>query len=144
MIDSQTTDSLAVLNRLFRSVYRSLPAYLEQAHPWPGSAGSRGVEALDRMAADHRTLAERLAEAILDQGGPLDAGRFPMEFTDLHDVSLDFLLGEIERRLEQELPELKRSVYELAKTPALHPLADDVRRTAQEHLAMLKQLRSAG
>lgn len=85
-------DPVQALNRLLQILYRSLPVYLEIAHPWTTNCDQPACDLLGRMAADHRHYAGRIAEAMQEARGCVDYGSFPMAFTGLHDVSLAYLL----------------------------------------------------
>lgn len=137
------TDTIGLLNRLFRIVHRSLPVYLAQAQPWPGPEGEKAQELLARMAADHRALAQRIAAAIRQEGGVVDFGRFPIEFTGMHDVAVDFILRKVHERLEHKVHMMSRCVDDLAGAPSLQPIAEDTLRITLEHLAAIREMQNA-
>ena len=90
-------DELKILNRLLAIVYRSLPMYLAEAGPWTHAGDEQAVRVLRAILTDARHYSQRIAEVILAHRGALDLGEFPMEFTDLNLLSLDFLLTELVR-----------------------------------------------
>lgn len=137
------TDTVSLLNRLFRIVHRSLPVYLAQARPWPGRDGQKAQELLARMAADHQALATRLAAAIRREGGAVDFGRFPLEFTSMNDLTVDFILRKVHQRLEQKVRAMSRYVDDLADAPSLQPIAEDIQRLTLEHLAAMREMQNA-
>ena len=136
MSDSRTIESL---NRLLRIVHCSLPAYLHVVHPWTGRRGREVLDLLRRIAEDHGRLACRLAEAIRQRGGVPDARGFPDEFTDLHDVALDFLVRKVIERQVCELAAIECDVAELERDPELRSLAQNLMATARLHLELLRQ-----
>ena len=79
-------DPIDVLNRLLRLLCRSLPVYLESTRPSdpldPRDLGHR----LSVIAADQRALARRVADAISERKGQVEAGHFPVEFTAINDL----------------------------------------------------------
>jgi len=138
------TDTIGLLNRLFRLVHRSLPTYLVQAQPWLGPDGQKAQALLVHIATDHRNLAQRLAPAIRQQGGIVDFGEFPLEFTSMHDVAVDFILHKVHARLEHKVHLMARCVDDLAGVPSLQPIAEDMLRLTLEHLAAIRELQNAG
>lgn len=136
-------DTVGLLNRLFRIVHRSLPVYLAQARPWPGPSGQKAQELLARMAADHQALAVRLAAAIRQEGGVVDFGRFPLEFTSMNDVTIDFILRKVHQRLEHKVRAMSHYVDDLADAPSLQPIAEDMHRLTLEHLAAIREMQNA-
>ena len=47
---------------------------------------------LAQIVEDQRRTIDRLATMVLDGGGTVDYGEFPMSFTSLHDLSLSYLI----------------------------------------------------
>ena len=73
------------------------------------------LEALEQIVAEQDAFAERVFEAIDDLGGLPDTGEFPMEFTDTHDLSIDYMLREAVGYGKQDVAELEAA----AATPNL-------------------------
>jgi hypothetical protein len=131
------SEAIPVLDQLFGILCRSLPAYLAdaRAHGWP--EGERVRMALDRLVADQRMYAQRVAEAIVERGGRPTAGRFPTGFTAKNDLSLRFLLGEIIDGQRIEIDDIERCVGQLECESALHALAEEILGNAKGHLDIL-------
>ena len=89
MSPPSTTD---VLNRLLVLHERSLPMYLSYAPPNRLEDHPRAKVVLDQIVEDQKRTIDRLATMVLDNGGLVDYGEFPMSFTGLHDLSLQYLL----------------------------------------------------
>ncbi len=69
---NQTLESprvASVLNRLLRTLCRSLGMYVEEIKPWSLAADEPVWVAIGRLAADSRMYAQRVAEAIIEHGG---------------------------------------------------------------------------
>lgn len=128
------------LNRLLRILTRSLPIYMEDARPWSAGDDVAARTALWRVASDFRTLARRVALAILDHGGQPSSGTFPVEFGSLNDVSLDYLLGEVIERLRCEVELIERCAIELKNSPDARALAEEILGNCKGHLDQLAQL----
>jgi hypothetical protein len=84
------------LNRLLAIEYRSLPMYLVETKPWLEAGGDeRIIASLGDITTDQKALAGRIADLILDLGGQVAASAYPTAFTDLHFLSLGYLLKEL-------------------------------------------------
>ena len=128
------------LDRLLRTLCRSLPMYLQEARPWTRQEDDPITEALDCLASDQQTFARRVADAIVDHGGRPDPGCFPVAFTGINDVSTDFLLQEAIDHQQQNAATIKQCVDRLADVPLLHSLAEEIYGNAQGHLDTLERL----
>lgn len=135
-----STETIAVLNRVLAIVLRSFPQYLRWSRPWISPGHERDLEALEKIVTEQDELAERLFEAIDDLGGLPDTGEFPMEFTDTHDLSIDYVLREAVGYGRQDVADLEAA----AATPHLaqraEPLLSEAVRMAKRHLATLESL----
>ena len=108
--------------------------------PW-ARADRRPIRiALDRLVADQRLYAGRVAEAIVERGGRPDPGRFPLEFAAKNDLSLEFLLHEILQHQEQDMLAIERCAAQLEGESSLHALAEEVLGNAQGHLDVLREM----
>jgi hypothetical protein len=100
----------AVLNRVVSRVYRCLLQYAQECWPWTTATETPGVEppeqkAVEQMAARQRDFIARLVDVLTERGEVVDLGSFP-DFSEMHYVSLDYLLGKLiadEQRLISEL-----------------------------------------
>src|SRR5437588_220566 len=141
-------DPIDVFGRLFRVLNRSLPMYLAGAEPWTHAGDEAAAKALADIVADQTVYAGRIAETILRERGRIDAGEFPMEFTELNMLSFDYLLSEMARRQKQDIAVIERCVAELAGHLQHQVLAKEVLGNARGHLESLqelvKQLRDGG
>ena len=98
-----------MLNRVAALHHRSLPTYLTYARPWVRSGSEAKADIIEDIAADHHDLVQRILRTLEADDRPLALGDFPMAYTDLNDLSLDFILQELtryERRLLRTLEEI--------------------------------------
>ena len=109
--------AIGVLNRILRMLCRSLPMYLDSARPWSDNDDRSAWIVLARLIADQRTLARRVAQALLDEGAQPDPGPFPSAFAAMNDLSLAFVLERIVQRQRAEVEALAACVGELADAP---------------------------
>jgi hypothetical protein len=99
-----------ILNRVVARLYRCLLQYAMECWAWTSDAETPGVEppeqkAVEQMAARQREFVARLADLITQRGAAVDFGNYP-DFSEMHYVSLDYLLGKLiadEQKLISEL-----------------------------------------
>jgi len=137
MNDSEVT---AVLNRLLHVLCRSLPMYLAEAKPFGRRRDQPLQEALASLVADQHALAGRVSRAISERGGRPEPGRFPIEFTGMNDVAIDFLLPELVRRQGHDVEAIQRCVADLVEVPDVRSLAEETLRSAKGHLDALREM----
>jgi hypothetical protein len=126
------------LNRLLAIEHRSLPMYLADADPWVAREHEPLLRALQNTVADQRAYSQRIAELILDRGGLLEPGEYPMEFTDLHFLSLDYLMGRLLESQRQAVAEIEQCVRRLQADPQALALAQEVLGSQRAHLEMFE------
>src|SRR3954471_2043005 len=102
------------LNRLYLIENRSLAMYMVDACPWTHSGDEKAAQAMANIVADQKVMSQRLADLIDARGGRLHNGSFPMQFTDLNMVSLEYLVGEVARLLRQDIDSIRASIEKLA------------------------------
>ncbi len=129
-----------LLNRMIAIHARSLPVYLTYAKPWSSTSQAEPQEVLAMIAEDQHLTVERLADEVQEQGGTLQFGAFPTEFTGFHDVSIDFAVAECARRQAADIVEIDGMLDELARDAALRPLAEETLGAAKGHLETLNEL----
>ncbi len=134
------TESIAALNRVLGVVLRSFPQYLRWSRPWVPPGHERVLEALERIVTEQEAFAERIFDAVDDLGGLPDTGEFPMEFTDTHDLSIDYMLREAVGYGQQDVAELERAAAMPDLTPPAEFLVKEAASAAKRHLASLEAL----
>lgn len=136
MAESRAID---VLNRLLELEYRSLPMYLEGTSPWMKAGEERAAEVLKHLVTDQKEIAGRIAKMIFDRGGRVEIGGFPMEFTDLHMLSLDFLVHECIDWQKQAIAEIEGLIGQLQRDHQARALAEEALGLARGHLENLEE-----
>lgn len=131
-----------VLNRLLAMHSRSLPTYLVSAPPWYPESDSNAMVALRHVAEDHALMVDRLGAEIMREHGAVKAGEFPMTYTDLHDLSIDFVLRQVVSELQGNLEEIQTCMDQLQNAPAAKALAEEALGATQGHLDNLVSLES--
>lgn len=128
-------DRVATLNRLLQIHYRSLPMYLSSARPWVPHGHEKAAAALDLIVADQTRMVENISNELLNVGGDIDLGEFPMTYTDLHDLSVDYVLGELVEAQRRDVAAIEECVAELGGDP----LAQEALGAAKGHLESLEE-----
>lgn len=134
------TESIAALNRVLGVELRSFPQYLRWSRPWVPPGHERELAGLEKIVNEQESFAERIFDAIDEMGGLPDTGEFPMEFTDTHDLAIDYMLREAVGYARQDVAVLESA----AATPNLAPpaahLTTEALNMGKRHLASLESL----
>lgn len=140
MTNMTSLDTNAVLNRLLILHHRSLPTYLGYAIPWLHRDNEAALQVLQSMATDHRALVERLAELIIAEGGAVAYGQFPLRYSALHDLSLDYLVTRLVEFEKQLIPQISECADQLRMNPVAQAVALESLGEAKAHLQSLEEL----
>ena len=144
MISSQKNSTvIEVLSGILRLLCRGLPTYLLEVKPWSQPEHERLRKALAQLVEDRRLYAGRVAQAIMDRGGFPDAGPFPLRFTGLNDVSLEYLVRVLIDSLHVDMEILQTSSARLEETPRLHDLSEEILGNTKGHAEILEKVKSA-
>jgi hypothetical protein len=127
-----------VLNKLLVLHTRSLPMYLGYAQPWQVRNHPRFQEALENIIHLQQDMADRLATLVMENGTQLDFGEFPMHFTGLHDLSVEYVLGQCIERQKKEIAIIEKCVSLLAMAPYAQAVAQEALGEAKGHLESLE------
>ncbi|MGD0655960.1 MAG: hypothetical protein ABSA16_16610 [Thermoguttaceae bacterium] len=142
MIHLQNTlPATDILHQLLHMLCRGLPAYVVEINPWMQPAHEPLSKALANLAADRRLFAQRTAQALLERGEYPDPGTFPLEYTGLNDVSIEYLTGEIIDSLQLDIEILPEFSAQLAEIPELHALAEEILGNTIGHAEILEKCR---
>lgn len=133
-------DSCRVLNRLLALHCHSLAMYVKIASPWMNQSDAPAIAAIGHLVNDQEALARRLFEAISERHGLAETGEFPMSFTGIHDVALDYLIGRLIDHQKRDITEIERCVSGLNHDPQARALAEECLGAAKGHLETLEEL----
>lgn len=128
------------LMQLLLHHYRSLPIFLTEAVPWTHRGDERATSVLLDIVAGQRDLSNRIAAELEQRGWPLDMGEYPMDFLDLHFLSLDFLLQRLVENQQREVDAIARLSAEVDEDPVAHDLAQEALGAAKGYLESLTEL----
>ena len=136
--------TIEVLNRLLVLHERSLPMYLSYAPPNRMADHPQAKAVLDQIVEDQKRTIDRLATIVLDSGGQVDYGEFPMAFTGLHDLSLDYLLKLMAERQKKLVAACENLANLLGSAPYAQAAAREALGEAKGHLQNLEELLAEG
>lgn len=129
-----------ILNRLYVLHCRSLPMYLSYAQPHELQNRPEAAAVLEQVVADQKRMSDRLATLILDSSGTIDPGEFPMSFTGLHDLSVNYLLKMVVDRQKKHIVACEKLAEALAMAPFAQAVAREAVGEAKGHLDNLLEL----
>lgn len=132
-----------LLNRLLGLLCKSFPQYLRWSRPFVPAGRGEVMETIATIAADQDKLAERVSHIISDAGYLPRDGEFPMEFTDMHDLGIDFLINAAVAYQEQDVETISQLVERLQTAPAGKAVAEEALGMAKGHLDTLRELNGA-
>jgi hypothetical protein len=133
-------DSIDSLNRVLVQLERSFPQYLRYARPYVPPGRENVMETVQEIVTAQDALAERVSQFISESGGLPDHGKFPIEFTDTHDLEIDYLIREAIDYGKEDVANLERCVESLRLAPAAQSLAAEALGMAKGHLESLQEL----
>lgn len=133
---------LDALNQLLQLHYRSLPMYMRHAEPWARQGSAEQIATVRDILAEHERIAGICADWIQRRGGTIELGEFPMEFTDMHDLSLDFLIRELIGYQRQMIADIESLLESLSIDPPVRSLAQEALGAARGHLKSLEEIQS--
>lgn len=83
------------MNRLLIDMGRSLLQYVGECWPWTGEEKAAERRAVAGLVRRQQRQIGRLVDFLSRRDWPIDFGSYPTEYTDLHYVALDYLLGQL-------------------------------------------------
>ena len=113
--------------------------YLSYAAPWTRSGDKHAVEALGRIVGEQQQLAKRVADAVLELG-PTSIGDYPVEFYDVHDLALDYLLRKLVELQKRDVAKAERIVDALQSHRPAAVLAEETLGMLRAQLETLEEL----
>jgi len=137
MIEPSTVQNL---NRLLAILGRSFPQYLQYSRPYVPPGRDSLVETLESIVFDQNAICQRISQILLDAHAPLRTGEFPMDYTDKHDLDIDYLVGVAAKFQEQDIASISQLVEQLQTAPAAKALAEEALGMAKGHLDSLREM----
>jgi hypothetical protein len=129
-----------VLNRVLAILERSFPQYMSYARPYVPAGRENMMRTIQDIVEGQDALANRISQQVLESGGLPDHGDFPVEFTDTHDLDIDFLVAEAKDCLKDDIVNLADCVEALRSAPLAESLAAEALGMTKGHLELLESL----
>lgn len=136
MADSQQN---AVLAGLLIDLSRSMLQYVGECWPWTGdNEGERRT--IEELVARQQRAIARLVELLDRRRWPIHFGTYPGEFTDLHYLALEHLLGRLIEQEEALIEEIGRAASDCRGDDEAVALIEQIEAEERENLDRLKSL----
>lgn len=131
---------LEILNRVQRELSGCFLQYVGEIWPWTsvGSEGAQLKAMLDQCVARQRQSIAQLTEYLAPRQSRVEFGSYSADFTDLHYVSLHFLLKHLISSQSLIVESLNRAITMLPGGDETQELLIGVRQNEQENLTALK------
>jgi hypothetical protein len=131
---------LEILNRIQRELSGCFLQYVGEIWPWTsvGAEGAKLKAVLDQCVARQRQSIAQLSDYLASRQSRVEFGRYSADFTDLHYVSLHFLLKHLVASQNLIAESLNRAVSMLPGGDETQQLLIAVRQNEQQTLAELK------
>lgn len=140
MIDARTRDQLL---EIVGRASRSLLQFVGEAFPWTTAEKSQAVDRLQRLVAEEAQATNALARFLQRQHVVVPTlPPYPMAFTSLPFVSLDYLLPHLIAYQRKAVADLERDVRELGDADA-RAAVQTVLELKRRHLKQLEELAGA-
>lgn len=136
-------DTVRILNQLLAIHGSSLPMYLMSARPHRQYGDERVWEALRNVMEDQQTMIDKLAEYVESHDGTPNHGEFPMDFTGMHDLSMDHILKTVIERQKCEIEWIEHFAGMIESDPTAKALAQEALGAAKAHVQSLEECQSA-
>ena len=134
---SQTCSSL---NRLSVAHSRSLTVYLQYAPPWLEKGHEEVTTVLEQIVRDQEATVDRIGTMIQSAGEDIDPGKFPISFTGLHDLSIEYLVSLMIEGQREIISISEKAVSELAADAMAQAVAQEAVGAAKAHLDSLLEI----
>jgi hypothetical protein len=135
--------TIDILNRLLGVHSSSLASYMAFVSPWVGDGEQESLATVMDVVEDQNRMIKAIGQMILDQGGVVQSGAFPLTFTSLHDTSLDYLLRLLVRAQRDDIMLIEKCVASLDEHTVERALAEEALGSAQGHLELFEDLLSS-
>lgn len=135
-------DAIAALHELLALTKRSFPQYMRHAQPYRRGNVADVLTTFNDIVNDQDLLVERIVGQLERRGHAPPSAEFPMEFTGLHDLALDYLLDRAIDYQQRDIAALEQLSDSLACHQTIRSLVDEAKGMARGHLQSLEECRT--
>ena len=129
-----------LLNQVLAMLRKSFPQYARYSRPYIPPGHEEAWRMLKDIATAEESLAHQVSDEILSMGGLTYAGDFPIDFTDTHDLGIDYMISEAMGYQRQDITKLEIIIESLKSTPSAHAVVEEILNVAKRHLKTLEDL----
>ena len=134
----------AKLNRLLIAIGRSLLQYVGHCSSWTSRSDQKIAEEFPSLVAAQQEHVAELAELLISRRWSVDYGGFPAQFTDLHFLSLKYLLKIIVTNQKSVLNELEDASHTCVDDPEAATLIEEILSSERQITERLELLGKPG
>jgi hypothetical protein len=131
------------LNELLIEQGRSLLQYVGESWPWVPGNDDEEKAVIDRLVAEQRETVAHLAALLDERGHLIDPGAYPTDYTSLHYVALDYLLGRLVAQQQELAGDARAALQDAQGDEEVEMLLTGAAAQADRHLEELRKLVSA-
>jgi hypothetical protein len=132
-------NTVLTLNRLLALLGGSLPMYLVSAPPHRQHGEEIAWEVLRHIIDDQKLMIDKIADYIESIDGTPNMGEFPMEFTGMHDLSMDYILQQVLKRQKNEVALIEHLSEQLKAGSQARALAQESLGAAKAHVQSIEE-----
>ena len=132
--------SIEILNQILQIEEYSLANYLMDARPWMRDGDEPLAATIARLYEDRLESAKKISHLIVDRDGYIQPGSYPLDYTGLNDVSLDYLYPLLVDQQERIVARLEELTEQLRNDPEAYALAQEILGNERGHLENLREI----
>ncbi len=133
-------NTVDILNRILSVHNASLVSYIKYASPWVAHGQQEAMALVNDAVEDQERSVKILGERILELGGIVEPGAFPLTYTSFHDVSLDYLLNLLLVTQQDDIDVIQQCVDSLEPDTRDRAIAEEILGNAQAHLDTFQEI----
>jgi len=113
--------------------------YLISAPPHRQYGDEKAWDALRHVIDDQKLTCDKLADFIETEGGTPSLGEFPMEFTDMHDLSMEYIVNNVLKRQKNAVETIEALSGQLEAGSQARALAQEALGAAKAHVESVSE-----
>ena len=113
--------------------------YLVSAPPHRRFGDNQVWEVLRHIIDDQKLMIDKIAEHIESLDGTPDMGEFPMAFTGMHDLSMDYIMQQVLKRQKNEVLLIEQLSEQLEPGSQARALAQEALGAAKAHVQSIEE-----
>ena len=136
-------NKIELLNQLLSLHGSSLPMYLTSAPPHRQHGDEKAWEVIRHIVEDQRLMIDKIADHVVAEGGTPDMGEFSMNFTGMHDLSVNYIMQTVMKLQQRDVKLIKEISSELEASSQAKAIAQEALGAAKAHVQSLGDCMSA-